>query len=70
MAFGTLKTALITAPVLGYPYFTKEFILETDVSLKGLGAALSQEDNTTKACVIAYAIQTLRPSKQFMHNYS
>ena len=42
-AFDALKEALSTAPVLGYPNFTREFILETDASLKGLGTILSQQ---------------------------
>ena len=70
IVFNTLKTALTTAPLLGYPDFTNEFILETDALLKGLGAVLSQEDNTSKVHVIAYASRTLRPSKQSMCNYS
>ena len=56
--------------MLGYPNFTWEFILETDASLRGLGAVFSQIDDTDKVCVIAYTSQTLRPSEQSMHNYS
>ena len=55
---------------MGYPNFNREFILETDASLKGLGAVLSQQDNTGKVCVIAYASQALKPSEQSMHKYS
>ena len=69
-AFDALKLALTTAPVLGYPNFEREFILETDTSLRGLGAVLSQVDDQGKTHIIAYASQTLRPSERSMHNYS
>ena len=69
-AFDGLKVALSTTPVLGYPNFTKEFILETDASLRGLGAVLSQVDKNSKVHVIAYTSQTLRPSEKSMCNYS
>ena len=70
IAFEALKTALHTAPVLVYPDFTKKFILETDDSLIGLGAVLSQEDNTGNIHEIAYASWILRPSEQSTHNFS
>ena len=69
-AFDALKLALTTAPVLGYPDFEREFILETDASLRGLGAVLSQVDEQGKTHIIAYASRTLRPSEKSMHNYS
>ena len=69
-AFDALKLALTTAPVLGYPNFEREFILETDASLRGLGAVLSQVDDLGKTHVIAYASRTLRPSERSMCNYS
>ena len=69
-AFDVLKLALTTAPVLGYPNFEREFILETDASLRGLGAVLSQVDEEGKTHVIAYMSWTLRPSEKSMHNCS
>ena len=69
-AFDALKLALTTAPVLGYPNFEREFILETDASLRELGAVLSQVDEEGKTHVIAYASWTLRPSEKSMCNYS
>ena len=58
-AFDALKQALVTAPVWGYPDFSKEFILEMDVSLKWLGAILSQCGEDGKSHIIAYASRSL-----------
>ena len=69
-AFDALKEALCTAPVLSYPDFTREFILETDALLKGLGAVLSQQQKDGSVHVIAYMSRSLRPSERSMCNYS
>ena len=68
--FDALKRALSTAPVLGYSDFTREFILETDASLNGLGTVLSQQNKDGKIHVIAYACWSLHASERSMHNYS
>ncbi|KAL8596550.1 hypothetical protein ACOMHN_059391 [Nucella lapillus] len=68
-AFQELKDRLTSAPVLGYVDFSLPFILETDASLDGLGAVLSQEQNG-KRRVIAYASRSLRPGERMMKNYS
>ena len=59
--FNQLKRALTEALVLAY---SKPFILETDASLKGLGAVLSQKGDDNEVRVIAYASRSLRPSEK------
>ena len=62
--FDTLKALLTSSPILAYPDFTKPFVLETDASIAGLGAVLSQrqEDGSTRP--IAYASRSLLKHEQ------
>ena len=68
--FHALKEALSIAPVLGYPDFSREFILETDAFLNGLGGVLAQQDKDGEICVIVYASHSLPPSERSICNYS
>ena len=69
-SFDKLKEVLTSAPVLSYPDYSKPFLLETDSSLKGLGAALLQEDNEGNLHVVSFASCTLKPYEKSMKNYS
>ena len=62
--FEQLKKLLTESPVLAFPDFEKQFLLETDASIKGLGAVLAkkQEDNSVRP--VAYASRTLHPSRE------
>ena len=63
-AFEVLKKRLTTAPVLAYPRFDRDFILETDASILGLGAVLSQLQDDTKPHPISYASRALSHSEK------
>ena len=52
-AFETLKALLCSAPVLSYPNLAQAFILQTDASDFGLGAILSQKDESTEVYYIS-----------------
>ena len=66
-AFTTLKSKLVTPPVLAYPSFEREFTLETDASILGFGAVLSQRQEDSKLHPIVYASRALNRSE---NNYS
>lgn len=66
-AFDTLRTALVTAPILVYPNFSRLFTLQTDASDVGIGAVLTQLDDAGDEHPVAYASRTLSATER---NYS
>ncbi|GBG85651.1 hypothetical protein CBR_g40381 [Chara braunii] len=58
-AFGALKDALITAPILIRPDPSRQFILITDWQPEAISAILAQKGNDGKEHVIEYASRTV-----------
>ena len=54
-AFEEIRHRLVTAPILAFPDYEREFILDTDASDTGIGAVLSQVQEDGSERVIAYA---------------
>ena len=58
-AFSRLKILIMETPVLAYPQFDKDFALEIDASLKGLGVCLSQFDSDGVLHPVGFASRAL-----------
>ena len=66
-AFQQLKTALTTPPILTHYDPARDLILETDASMTGMGAVLTQVDPDGLKRVLAYACRSLSKAEK---NYS
>ena len=58
----------LTAPVLAFADFKKPFLLETDASIEGLGAVLSQKQDDGRYHPIAYASRSLKGGELKYHS--
>ena len=58
--FQELKMKCLTVPVLAFADCKKLFLLETDTSIEGLGAVLSQEQDNGRYHPVAYASCSLK----------
>jgi len=61
-AFENLRSKLLTATVLAYPDFDRDFMLETNVSKQGLEAILSQYQESTKLHTVVIPFPNLSPT--------
>ena len=66
--FQELKMKCLTAPVLAFADFKKPFLLETDASIEGLGAVLSQKQDDGQYHPIAYASRGLKGGESRYHS--
>ena len=58
----------LTAPVLAFADFKKPFLLETDASIEGLGAVLSQKQDDDRYHPVAYASRGLKGGELKYHS--
>ena len=54
-AFDDIKKLITHAPVLAYPDYKRQFVLDTDASDVGTGATLAQDDENGIRKVVGYA---------------
>ena len=62
IAMTQLKEKQTTAPVLAFPAVDRDFTVETDASISGIGAVLSQRQDDGKLHPVAYASRSLSAS--------
>lgn len=65
-AFQILKQLLVEAPILAYPDFGRDFLLEIDAFSIGLGAVLAQQQDDNQIRPVAYISSTLYPMRRIM----
>ena len=56
-----LKDKIQSAPMLVFPDFDRQFLLETDASKEGLGAVLSQKQDNVCYHPFAFGSHSLTP---------
>ena len=67
-AFQALKQACMNSPVLAFADYTKDFLLKTDASKKGLGAVLSQKQVDGWFHLVAYGSWALMTHEKSHHS--
>ena len=66
--FDALKQTCMSAPILAFADYTKEFLLETDASKEGLRAVLSQKQVDGQYHPVTYGSQVLMAHEKNYHS--
>jgi len=64
-AFDALKAKFTTSPILGYPDFTRPFVLYSDASDCAIGAVLSQLQNSQETVICYWSRQLTKPERNY-----
>ena len=67
-SFNAVKWACMSAPVLDFANYTKEFLLETDASEEGLGAVLPPKQADGQYHLVAYSSRALMAHEKNYHS--
>ena len=67
-AFNALKQVCMSAPILAFADYTKEFLLEMDASKEGLGVVLSQKQVDGQYYLVTYSSQSLTALEKNYHS--
>ena len=67
-AFDALKQVCMSAPILAFANYMKEFLLETDASKEGLGAVLSQKQVDGQYHPVTYGSRVLTAYEKNDHS--
>ena len=67
-AFNALKQACMSAPILAFANYMKEFLLETNASREGLGAVLSQKQVNGQYHLVAYGSRARTAHEKNYHS--
>ena len=67
-AFQALKQACMSAPILAFTDYTKDFLLKTDPSKGGLGVVLSQKQADREYHLVVYGSWALMAHEKNYHS--
>ena len=67
-AFQALKQGCMSAPILAFADYTKDFLLETDTSKEGLGVVLSPKQADGQYHLVAYGSWALSAHEKNYHS--